>query len=177
MSESVRSLERAVAILHVLADPGAKTAVTRLTVKWLWKSLKPVSAANSLPTVSLPTPGGPYKTTSRISLPPARAGTPFRLNREAAKSNDHNMRPARRQTMACAARADHYLWIANVQHRLQYVQLARSCHSNRMCVCVRPISRNPSCRYRLAARFKWNVPNEPVRHAHVPHPSTGAGAA
>jgi hypothetical protein len=35
-----------------------------LTVKWLWKSLMPVSAANSPPTVSLPTPGGPYKTTS-----------------------------------------------------------------------------------------------------------------
>ena len=45
--------------------PRGKMASTRLTVRWLWKTLNPVSLAISLAMVNLPTAGGPY---SRISF-------------------------------------------------------------------------------------------------------------
>src|SRR5207247_10711595 len=41
--------------------PKGNSEVARSTTAWLWSRLNPVSAARCSPTVSLPTPGRPYR--------------------------------------------------------------------------------------------------------------------
>jgi len=67
------------------SDPGGKTAVTRLTPSNGYGRLDPVNVANSPTTVSLPTPGGPYKTTSRINFCSYFARNPILPEASAAK--------------------------------------------------------------------------------------------